>query len=110
MEDKNPHLLFTTIPDSKTAEDLAHSLIDEGLAACVNLGTQVKSFYEWNGSKRIDQEIPVTIKTNSERVVDAMNYLKEVHPYDCPELLSVSVDKFSSDYAGWINEQIEDST
>jgi len=98
-------MLVTTVSEELVAKRLAHTLVEEKLAACVNLGAKSLSMYEWQGVLEGDEEITLTIKTVGDKVLDLAQRLNELHPYDVPELLVLPVVGGSEAYLNWLVEQ-----
>jgi periplasmic divalent cation tolerance protein len=92
---------LTTAPPGK-ARDLAALLVEARLAACVNLVPGVRSLYRWNGDLRDDPETLLVIKTSTDRLVDLAARLRDVHPYEVPELLVLAPDTGAPGYLAWI--------
>ncbi|MFU8802529.1 MAG: divalent-cation tolerance protein CutA [Bradymonadaceae bacterium] len=89
------------------SESLARSLVEERLAACVNVIPGIKSFYRWQGELCADEEHTLLIKTTSERFEEMKIRLQTLHSYDVPEIVALeSVDVLDS-YLSWVNEQTE---
>jgi periplasmic divalent cation tolerance protein len=97
-------LILTTMPDDDRADALARILVDERLAACVNVHAAMASTYRWKGAIERDVERQLVIKTTPARVPDVEKRLRELHPYELPEILVVPVDDGSSDYIRWVAE------
>ena len=74
------------------AESLARTLVSERLAACVNVIRGVRSFYVWDGALQDDHEYMLVIKTSTDRVSALSARIRELHSYDTPEVVVVSVD------------------
>lgn len=91
-------------PDALLAKRIAHILVEEGLAACVNLGPSGLSMYMWEGKLEGTQEIPLTMKTTAGRVVALAKRLKQLHPYQVPEILVLPVAAGLASYLGWVRE------
>jgi periplasmic divalent cation tolerance protein len=97
-------LVFTTVADDERAEQLARRLVDEGLAACVNLHPPMVSMYRWRGALERDTERQMVIKTTRDRVPALEVRLGQLHAYELPEFLVVSVDEASAAYLAWVKE------
>ncbi len=97
-------LILTTVPDDDRAEVFARTLVDEQLAACVNLHGPMRSLYRWNGKVESDAERQIVIKTTRGRVGDVEARLRTLHSYELPEFLVVAVDGGSEAYLGWVRE------
>ena len=96
-------LIFCTCPDAVTADQLARALITEKLAACVNIVPGVISVYEWQGQIETAQEHLLLIKSHQDRFATIESTLKNLHPYQLPEIIAVSIENGSVDYLKWIN-------
>lgn len=97
-------LVFTTVADDARAEQLARRLVDERLAACVNLHPPMVSMYRWRGALERDTERQMVIKTTRDRVPALEARLAQLHAYELPEFLVVSVDEASAAYLAWVKE------
>ena len=95
-------LVLTTFPADGDAEALARTLVDERLAACVNILPPMRSIYTWKGAIELASERQLLIKTATHRVKELETRLKALHPYDLPEFLVISVLEGSSDYLSWL--------
>ena len=95
-------LILTQMPDRASAQSLARSLVESRLAACVSIGTPVESLYHWRGEIETAQEIPVTVKTRSERYAEVEAAIRARHPYELPEILAVPVSNGLAPYIAWI--------
>ena len=97
-------LVLTTFPADGDAETLASTLVGERLAACVNILPPMRSIYTWKGVTERADERQLLIKTATHRVNELETRLKELHPYDVPEFLVISVLEGSDDYLSWLAE------
>jgi periplasmic divalent cation tolerance protein len=98
-------VIVTNAPDLLLAKRIAHVLVEEHYAACVNLGAPSLSMYMWEGKLEGTEEIPITIKTTRERAPALMSRLLELHPYDVPEVLVLPVIGGSIRYLEWVKDQ-----
>ena len=97
-------LVLTTMPDQASAEQLANGLIDESLAACVNILPAMQSIYCWKGERQQGMEHQLVIKTHAERYADVEKFIKNAHPYELPEIIALPVQQGLEDYLGWVAE------
>ena len=95
-------LVLTTLGADADAAALARTLVDERLAACVNVGPPMASFYRWQGATQRDTEHQLVIKTIRENVAAVEGRIAELHPYELPEFLVVAVADGGADYLAWI--------
>jgi periplasmic divalent cation tolerance protein len=101
-------LILTTMPDDDRAEALARTLVDERLAACVNVHGPMMSTYRWKGAVERDAERQVVIKTARDRRAAVEARLRELHPYDLPEFV-VFAAVASDAYGAWVSEETNGS-
>jgi periplasmic divalent cation tolerance protein len=98
-------LVLTTAPDDDRAEAWARLLVDERLAACVNVLAPMVSIYRWKGVVERETERQIVIKTTEAQVPAIRSRLAGLHPYELPEFVVVAVADGSPDYVKWIAEQ-----
>lgn len=95
-------VVLTTFPADGDAETLAQTLVEERLAACVNILPPMRSIYAWKGAIERADERQLLIKTTTHRVKELETRLQALHPYDVPEFLIVAVLEGSRDYLSWV--------
>ncbi len=95
-------LVFTNLPDRGAAERLADVLIEQRLAACVNLLAPCRSVYRWQGAVRHDAEYPLLAKTTLERYPALESAIRAAHPYELPEIIAVPVERGLAAYLAWV--------
>jgi periplasmic divalent cation tolerance protein len=98
-------LVLTTVADDDHAERLARQLVDERLAACVNVYPSMVSIYRWKGHVERDAERQVVIKTTRAHLDKLEARLKESHPYELPEFVVLEVQGGSQAYLDWVDEE-----
>ena len=98
-------LIITNFPDRKTALALAEKLIDARLAACVNVLGECSSIYHWQGKTEMATEIPLLIKTQQQHYDQIEQMIKEMHPYELPEVIIVPVSGGLPAYLQWIADE-----
>ena len=96
-------LVQTTCASRTEAKNIAKILIDEKLAACVQL-SEIESFYNWNDEFCSDIEILVSIKTKKENFEKVKSKIKECHSYDVPEIIEIEITNSSKKYFKFIEE------
>lgn len=96
-------LILTTMPDDDRAGALARTLVDERLAACVNVHAPMTSTYRWQGRVEVEHERQVVIKTTRAGLAALEARLRSLHPYELPEF--VVIDAAGSEaYARWAQD------
>jgi periplasmic divalent cation tolerance protein len=98
-------LALTNLPDRASAERLATALIEQRVAACVNILAPCRSVYRWQGSVQHEDEHPLLIKTTSERYAVLEKAIREHHPYELPEIIAVPVDSGLPAYLDWVDAE-----
>jgi periplasmic divalent cation tolerance protein len=101
-------LILTTVPDGDRGEQLARTLVDERLAACVNVLPPMTSFYRWKGRVEQDVERQLAIKTTRARVAAVQARIRELHPYELPELIVVTVTDGAAAYLDWVRGETKE--
>lgn len=100
--DTKIRVVLTTTPDEGVAERLARALVEERLAACVNVVPGVRSFYRWEGKLHEDSEVLLVIKSHRNRSKALAARIKDLHPYELPEVLELPASGGSGSYLDWI--------
>ena len=99
--------VHVTMPDGETARRIGRALVEERLAACVNIVQGVVSIYSWKGQIQEDQEVLCLFKTSPERFSQLRARLLELHPYELPEVLGFAVDDGSQAYVDWVRQNTD---
>lgn len=95
-------LVFTQVPDRATADRLAAAVLERRFAACVSIGTPVDSLYHWRGRIETAREVPVVIKAPAWRYGAVEAVIREIHPYELPEIIAVPVSHGLRPYLDWL--------
>ena len=109
MESAEFAVVLTTIPVDFDAVDLASTLVGERLAACVNVLPPMESIYRWQGEVETAKERQVVIKTTIARLESLMQRIQDLHPYDVPEVLVLSVAGGLDAYLAWLRKSTAES-
>ena len=99
-------VVLSTFPSSEKAAEIARVLVDERLAACVNLVPAVRSIYRWQGAIHDDAEVLAIMKTTAERAVALRDRLIALHPYDVPEAIVLPVTDGHAPYLAWLTGEV----
>ena len=100
-------LVLSTVPDDESGETLARALVDEKLAACVNVLPPMVSIYRWKGEVERSMERQLVMKTTRSRLDALQKRLKELHSYELPEFVVVSAESGSDDYLAWVASSLQ---
>lgn len=96
-------LILCNCPDQSTAEQIAQLLIEEELAACVNISLPIISIYRWEGEIQTATESLISIKSRAHLYPEIEKRIKELHPYDLPEIIAIPIKQGSPEYLKWID-------
>ena len=99
--------VLTTLPADADTESFARTLIDERLAACVNVLPPMTSTYRWEGKVEVAAERQVVIKTAASRVDALSERLHALHPYETPEFVVIAIADGAERYLQWIRESVD---
>ena len=97
-------LALTTLPADADAGEFGRTLVHERLAACVNLLPVMESIYRWEGKIEFEAERQLVIKTSRDRIADLWDRVRELHPYEVPEFVVISIVDGNEAYLRWIGE------
>ncbi len=95
-------LVLTNLPDDQTASQLAQSLVQQNLAACVNVLSPCQSFYRWQGKLEHVTETPVMIKTTQAKYQALETAILSAHPYELPEIIVLNIHDGYAPYLQWL--------
>jgi periplasmic divalent cation tolerance protein len=99
-------VVLVTFPDRERALACARALVDEQLAACVNVVGEVRSIYRWQGAVHDDAEILCVIKTTAERFEALRARVVALHPYEVPEVIALPVTAGHQPYLDWLSHGV----
>ena len=102
MRESEVSVVLVTAPDGETAQRLGRVLVEERLAACVNVVPAITSIYRWQGAVETDSEALMVIKTSTRGFESMRRRVVELHPYDTPEVLALDVRDGEGDYLDWV--------
>lgn len=99
--------VFITINDKEKAKEIAETLLDKKLAACVQINGPVTSLYKWQGSLVEDQEWLLAVKSSSAHYPELEERVRQIHVYEVPEILAVSIEDGNKDYFNWMQKELK---
>ncbi len=103
------HLVaLTTVGTAEDAERIARALVEQRLAACVNVVPGVVSVYRWKGAVERDDEWLLVMKTSSQRLEQLREALLALHPYELPELVVLPIVGGHAPYLAWLDDSVRD--
>jgi len=95
-------VVLVTVPDEACGLELARRLVGESLAACANLVPGLRSIFRWQGRIEDQAELLLILKTQAKLIPRLTARVKELHPYEVPEVLSLAVDGGLNEYLNWV--------
>ena len=105
---QNIRIVYITIPRDE-ADRMALTLVQERLAACVNIVPKITSYYWWEDAVQNDDEALLIVKTTVQRFQALMDYVLENHPYELPEIIGLPVSSAYPDYVAWVKTETSKS-
>jgi periplasmic divalent cation tolerance protein len=102
MVETGVRVVLVTVPDVDTGLGLARMLVGERLAACVNVLPGVRSIYRWQGEVQEDAEALLVLKTRADRAAALAARVRDLHPYDVPEVIELAAAGGSEAYLDWV--------
>ncbi len=99
-------IVFITAPTEEEAAAMAKTLVQERLAACVNIVSGIRSFYRWEGRIEDDSEVLMIAKSREELFERLSGRVKELHSYTVPEVIAAPITRGSADYLGWLRQEL----
>jgi periplasmic divalent cation tolerance protein len=102
-----PIVVFITTPDETTAVKIAKTLVNESLAACINIVPVVRSIYKWKGEIYDERESLLVIKTMEEKLNDLINKVRQMHPYEVPEIIALPIIGGHDGYIKWVEDIVK---
>jgi periplasmic divalent cation tolerance protein len=101
-------LVMVTAPSAEVGQQIVDLLIEKKLAACVNMISQVKSSYLWQGESFEDDEVMLLVKTRGELFeAEVLPAIQGIHPYEVPEIVALPIVMGSPSYLDWIGEMTQ---
>jgi len=100
-------VVFCTCPDQVTAQKIAYNLMENRLAACVNIVPGLTSVYTWQGKICQDAEVLLIIKTKQSCWDSLQQKIRELHPYEAPEIIDLPIIKGDKTYLQWISDCVK---
>lgn len=99
-------VVVTSLPNIEAAKGLARILVEQNLAACVQLINGMQSIYRWNGQLCEEQEVHLSAKTLESNWSEILSFIQQHHPYDLPEILAFSPEQYSQQYGEWVLAEV----
>jgi len=107
VPERDALMVVCSCPDSECAKQLAERIVSERLAACANVVPGVTSIFEWNGALQSESEVVMVIKTTSQKYPQLEATLRQLHPYEVPEIIATPITHGLPDYLDWVTDSVE---
>ena len=100
-------VVFCNCPDTKTAQQIATTLVEQNLVACVNILPAVTSVYMWENSLQCEPEVMLMCKTKAQQFDAIKAQIENIHPYDVPEVIALDITQGNNAYLNWLNSVVK---
>ena len=100
-------LIYITASSVDEAASIGRKLVEERLAACVNIIPSIRSIYHWEGSMEEDEESALIVKTSHELIPQRIERVREPHNYDNPCIISIPITGGCRDYLEWLEDEVK---
>jgi uncharacterized protein involved in tolerance to divalent cations len=100
-------IVFVTAPSGKEGEKIAQALLEDKLAACVNIIPGLKSMFRWKGEISTEEEVLLLIKTKDRLFEKLKRRVIELHSYDVPEVVALGILAGNEKYLDWLKRETE---
>ncbi len=100
-------IVYCSVPDEVVARRISRALVSEGLCACVSQIPRLTSYYIYAGEFCEDEELMLLIKTDEPMFERLEVRIKELHPYELPEIIAVPISHASDEYATWLKDALK---
>ncbi|NXV08707.1 CUTA protein, partial [Cettia cetti] len=99
-------IAFVNCLNEQIARDIARAIMDKKLAAYVNILPKSSALYFWKGELEESTEILLLVKTRTSKIGELSNYVRSIHPFETPEIISLPIDQGNPLYLRWIGESV----
>ncbi|NXT07769.1 CUTA protein, partial [Prunella fulvescens] len=99
-------IAFVACLNEQIARDIARAIMDKRLAAYVNILPKSSALYFWKGELEESTEILLLVKTRTSKIGELSNYIRSIHPFEIPEIISLPIDQGNPGYLKWIEENV----
>lgn len=103
----NKRIVLSTAASPDEARKIARHLVEHHLAACVNMIPRIESIYRWQGNVESSEECLLLIKTTAEKFPAVRDAIHELHSYELPECIAISIEDASTEYLEWLANSVQ---
>jgi len=104
---ENYQIVFCTVPNFEVAREIARRIVTDKLAACCSIIPGLTSVYSWKNKIQEDSELLLMIKTKRTVIPELTEKIKELHPYEVPEIIASEIKEGNTEYLNWVNENVK---
>ncbi|MCS7244202.1 MAG: divalent-cation tolerance protein CutA [Candidatus Calescibacterium sp.] len=104
LNNNHYRVLYITCPNMNDAENIARVLVNNRVAACINIIPNVKSIYTWQDKVEESEEVLLIVKTVEDNLEMLEEIVKKYHPYTVPEIISWGINSGNTEYLKWMND------
>jgi periplasmic divalent cation tolerance protein len=98
--------VYAVFADADEAERIGRLMVEERIAACVNIVGKIRSIYRWKGAVETSDEVAAIFKTTEEQAGTLITRIAALHSYDVPAVAAWPIDKILGSYADWVEENV----
>ena len=99
-------VVYISIPREE-AKEMAKGIVENRLAACINIMPKIESYFWWDETVQFDEEALLIVKTTQDRFPELMQYVRDNHPYELPEIIGLPLVAAFPDYVKWVKEETQ---
>lgn len=107
MQEGKPILVYCTVGTAEDAKRLAQAILQERLAACVNVVPTIRSFYWWEGEMQDEEEVLLLVKTRADLYSTLEEFIVSHHPYSVPAISAIPLEEMHAPYLAWLLEETQ---
>jgi periplasmic divalent cation tolerance protein len=96
-------IVYITVPSREVGQQIAETLLEGKLVACVNIIPEISSIYHWQSAVEQDDELLLIAKTRTALFDRLATTVKRIHPYEVPEVIAMPIVSGSNEYLAWID-------
>lgn len=101
-------VIYCTVPNKKEGKEIATVLVENEMAACVNIIDKVESIFSWNGELNEEKEVMLMIKTRKSQFRNINHTIQKMHSYNVPEVIALPITEADETYLKWVDHETKD--
>ncbi|MFO8019399.1 MAG: divalent-cation tolerance protein CutA [Promethearchaeia archaeon] len=100
-------IFFVTVPSLEEGKKIGREMVENRLAACVNIAQDIHSIYRWKGKVEVANEVLLIMKTTGKNAAALIEKIEKIHPYETPECVGFPIKKGSEKYLKWLEKVVK---